>query len=160
MTATVGPKQFTGKHMLASIVAFFAVIVGVNLLMAYLASSTWSGLVVENGYVASQSFARDLAKAQAQEAMGWRVAMNHAADRVTVSFTGRGNRKLEGLTVIGQLRRPATAKLDQALTFASAGPGLYEASAALKPGVWEVDVDAADAAGETYRKTFRFFVKG
>ena len=52
MAMTASEKQFTGKHMLASIIGFFAVIFGVNFTMAYLANSTWSGLVVANGYVA------------------------------------------------------------------------------------------------------------
>ena len=61
--ATVRTKQFTGKHMLASIVAFFGVIIRRQLHHGLLANSTWSGLVVANGYVASQSFDKDLATA-------------------------------------------------------------------------------------------------
>jgi nitrogen fixation protein FixH len=36
---------FTGYHMLAILVAFFGVIISVNLLMAYYANSSWSGLI-------------------------------------------------------------------------------------------------------------------
>ena len=160
MTATAAHKQFTGKHMLASIVTFFAVIFAVNFLMAYLANSTWSGLVVENGYVASQSFGKDLQHAKIQEALGWQVSLDHGDGRISISFAGRGGEKLPGLTVLGQLRRPATGKFDQQLTFASAAPGVYAVPVTLEPGVWEVDVDAADDKGESYKKTYRFFVKG
>jgi nitrogen fixation protein FixH len=38
------------------LVAFFAVVIAVNLLMARLAISTFGGVVVENSYVASQHF--------------------------------------------------------------------------------------------------------
>ncbi len=160
MATKIEHKQFTGKHMLASIVTFFAVIFAVNFVMAYLANSTWSGLVVENGYVASQSFGKDLANAKTQEAMGWLVSLDHGDGQISISFSGRGGEKLPGLTVLGQLRRPTTDKLDQQLVFASAAPGTYVAPVKLEPGVWEIEIDAADAAGESYKKTYRFFVKG
>ena len=62
-------KEIKGGHVLAMLLAFFGVIIAVNMVMAYFANSTWSGLVVENGYVASQNFDENLAKAKAQEAL-------------------------------------------------------------------------------------------
>ena len=52
------PAEFTGRHMLAIMLAFFGVIIAVNLVMATLASKSWTGLVVKNTYVASQQFNR------------------------------------------------------------------------------------------------------
>jgi nitrogen fixation protein FixH len=49
-------RTFTGWHMALILIGFFAVVVGVNLLMARFASSTFGGVVVENSYVASQQF--------------------------------------------------------------------------------------------------------
>ena len=107
MTTATSQKQFTGKHMLAILVAFFGVIIAVNLTMAFFANSTWSGLIVKNGYVASQSFGKDLERARTQDALGWTVTMKHAADSVTLTFADRNQQKLAGLTVTGQRRRPA-----------------------------------------------------
>lgn len=160
MSTATRPREFTGKHMLASIVAFFGVIIAVNLTMAYFANSTWSGLIVKNGYVASQSFDKDLARVRAQDALGWTVAVTHGDGEVTLIFADRGQAKLDGLSVTGQLRRPATASLDQTLAFSPRSSGLYAAPANLKPGVWELDVVADSAAGEPFKKTYRFFVKG
>jgi nitrogen fixation protein FixH len=159
MRSATAPREFTGRHMLASILAFFGVIIAVNLTMAYFANSTWSGLVVANGYIASQSFDDDLAKARAQDAMGWTVEVSHETNRVKVSFAGRSNAPLSGMTVTGMLRRPTTDRQDQALAFASEGAGLYMAEAALAKGVWDVEITAAGTGGETYRKTYRLFVK-
>ena len=50
------PKEFTGRHMLAIMLAFFGTIIAVNLVMAIFASRSWTGLVVKNSYVASQEF--------------------------------------------------------------------------------------------------------
>ena len=41
-------REFTGRYMLAIMVAFFSVIITVNLTMAFLARSSWTGFVAEN----------------------------------------------------------------------------------------------------------------
>jgi nitrogen fixation protein FixH len=159
MRSATAPREFTGKHMLASIIAFFGVIIAVNLTMAYFANSTWSGLVVANGYVASQHFDEDLARARAQEAMGWSVSVGHDGSAVNVTFADRTGEPLSGMTVNGMLRRPTTDRQDQPLAFASVGNGRYEAPIKLHKGVWDVEVTATGRSGEDYRKTYRFIVK-
>ena len=160
MTTATRERPFTGWHMLASLLAFFGVVVGVNLTLAYFANSTWSGLVVENGYVASQSFGDDLARAKAQDALGWTVAMSHGNDRVRFTFADATQQKISGLSVSGVLRRPASARFDTPLTFSAIGAGVYSAPANLAPGLWEVEVQASGDGVAAYRKTFRFVVKG
>ncbi|MCA3555534.1 FixH family protein [Aestuariivirga sp.] len=152
-------RELKGHHVLAMIIAFFGVIFGVNFLMAYLAESTWSGLVVENGYVASQTFNSDLARARAQEALGWKVDFTHDQDSVMVSFTDARGAKIDTLNLTGRLQRTVTDKEDQVLTFAWLGSGLYAAPARLKPGLWEVEVDGKGEGVADYRKIFRFVVK-
>jgi nitrogen fixation protein FixH len=39
----------TGWHVLAIVLAFFAVVIGANLTLAVFAHSSWTGLVVEDG---------------------------------------------------------------------------------------------------------------
>ncbi len=160
MAMAKAEKQFTGKHMLAILIAFFGVVIGVNVLMAYFANSTWSGLVVENGYVASQSFDKDLARAKAQEALGWSVNLSHLDGRIRITFADREQNKIEGLAIAGELERTVTDKQDQKLTFASMGSGVYTAPANLTPGVWEVEINATgSAAAGGYHKIFRFMVE-
>ena len=123
MATAASESQFTGKHMLAWVVSFFGVIIAVNLTMAYFANSTWSGLIVKNGYVASQSFDQDLARSKTQEALGWSVTIAHDVSGVSVQFTYSAGRGLSGLAVSGQLRRPATDRQDQTLAFRNDGAG-------------------------------------
>jgi nitrogen fixation protein FixH len=153
------PKQFTGRHMLAITVAFFAVVVGVNLVLAYLANSTWSGLIVKNGYVASQDFNKEQQRARAQEAVGWQAALQRNDDGLHVTFAVRNGTPLSYLEVTGILRRPATENQDLILAFVETAPGLYTASAAPGFGVWDLEISAKDKAGSSFRKTWRFVVK-
>ena len=78
---TTGP--FTGRHITIIMVAFFAVVIAVNLLMARYATSTFGGVVVENSYVASQNFNKwldeELVKARASRD-GLREALKKIAD--------------------------------------------------------------------------------
>lgn len=160
MSTAATQKQLTGWHVLAMLIAFFGVIISVNLLMAYFANSTWSGLVVANGYVASQTFDKDLARARAQEALGWEVGLDFSEDRIRLTFADAAGKKIDSLSITGDLERTVTDREDQKLAFTPMGSGVYTAPAALTSGVWEVEVDAKGNGVEDYHRIFRFVVKG
>lgn len=160
MSTAAAHKPLTGWHVLAMLVAFFGVIFSVNFTMAWFANSTWSGLVVANGYVASQSYDKDLAKARAQDALGWKVGFSFGEDRLRLTFADKGGARIDQLAITGALARPVTDKEDQTLTFSPMGSGVYSAPAALTPGVWEVEITADGNGVPGYRKAFRFVVKG
>ena len=56
--------HLTGRHVAAIFVAFFAVVIAVNVLMASYAVGGFGGTVVDNSYVASQRFNGWLAQAR------------------------------------------------------------------------------------------------
>ena len=62
-------RPFTGRHMFATLVVFFGIVIAVNFTMASYATTTFGGLVVENSYVASQKFNRWLDEAAAEGAV-------------------------------------------------------------------------------------------
>lgn len=159
MGASFREREFTGRHMLAITATFFAVIVAVNLSLAYFANATWSGLVVKNGYVASQGFAADLARAKAQDALGWSAELGHGRNRVSIAFKDKAHRPIGDLSVSGVLRRPAGIARDQALALNAEGNGVYGSEAELAAGAWEIEITATDTAGASFHKAFRFRVK-
>lgn len=63
--------RFTGWHMTAIIVGFFGVVIAVNIVMATLAVTTFSGTVVDDSHAASQKFNQWLDDARRQDAAGW-----------------------------------------------------------------------------------------
>ena len=64
-------KQLTGWHVLAIFGTAFAIIISVNLTLAFQAVAPFPGLEPRNSYVVSQAFESDRA---AQEALGWAVS--------------------------------------------------------------------------------------
>lgn len=73
-------RSFTGRHLAMIMVTGFGIVIAVNLTMAWLASSTFSGTQVANSYVASQNFNHWLAEAERVRALGWEVTPERRAD--------------------------------------------------------------------------------
>lgn len=140
--------KFTGWHMLATMVAFFGVVIAVNVTMMQIARGTFGGIVVENSYVASQEFNGWLDAARAQEELGWEVTSGLDADRkVTLGVTGAP----ETLAVTAMARHPLGRQPDQALTFHRAGPGRYVSTTALPAGRWTLRLQLASGSS-TWRQ--------
>ncbi len=151
-------RELTGRHVLAITVSAFAVIIGVNLVMAYKAISTFPGLEVANSYVASQDFDADRA---AQQALAWVLAPGYDATKgeLRLAFTDA-----DGLPVLLQnldvlVGRTTEAEDDSRPRFAR-DAGIYVASARLAPGKWMMQVDAVAQNGTKFRQRIDLFVKG
>ncbi len=148
--------KFTGYHMIASIVAFFAVIMFANFTMAWLASSSWTGLVVKNSYVASQQFNERLEAAREQQARGWISTFtydNATAKLALVDAQGRPI-SFEKLTV--KFFRPVSQDKDTQLVMLSGNDGIFQTSHELAPGVWLFTIDGVGDA--LYRMEGRLVV--
>lgn len=131
-------RPFTGRHIAIILVAFFGVVIAVNLLMARLAIGTFGGTVVDNSYVASQNFNDWLAKARSEQALGWRVAVSRdSAGQVIVTASDAQGQPLSGAIVTAVARHPLGRRPEQALTFAPAGTG-FRSTAPLGSGRWQL----------------------
>jgi nitrogen fixation protein FixH len=63
-------------------------VIAVNLTMARLATSTFGGVLAENGYVASQDYNRWIAESAAQDRLGWDVAARVEDNRLILDTKG------------------------------------------------------------------------
>lgn len=139
---TTGP--FSGRHAAILIVAFFAVVVAVNLVMARYATSTFGGVVVENSYVASQKFNGWLAEARREKALGWAAEVSRdAAGGVAVTMSGV---PVTGITLTGEARHPLGRLPDRILTFARLADGRFVSDAPLPKGRWKLRLEAVAGA--------------
>lgn len=136
-------KPFTGKHMLAILVAGFGIVIAVNFTMAALASSTFGGLVVENSYVASQHFNGWLEEAREAKALGWQANLSRKPDgRVLVATQGAP----PDIRVTGDAWHPLGRMPDRPLQFEPAGAGTFLSTASLPAGRWLIRLELSRGA--------------
>lgn len=134
-------RRFTGRHMLAIMLAFFGVVVGVNLTMAGFATRTFGGTVVDNSYVAGQRFNGWLAEGEAQERLGWGTAISLDRTRHVTLELFHEDLPLAGATVRAEARHPVGRSPDIAVDFRPAGAGAYISTTPLPAGRWIVHLE-------------------
>ncbi|MBZ9936806.1 FixH family protein [Mesorhizobium sp. BR1-1-16] len=129
-------REFTGWHMLAGMGAFFGIVIGVNVFLAVSASRTWTGLVVENSYVASQEFNEKERLAKEQAALGWRAVLRYDGGRLQLDIRDRAGQPIDLGRVTVALTRPLGDHEDRTVPLARGDDGVYAAMIELPHGVW------------------------
>lgn len=149
-------KPLTGRKVLAITVSAFAVIIGVNLTLAYKAVSTFPGLEVANSYVASQSFD---ANRTAQLDLGWQMALTVEPNLLSLALTDRDGAPVIPVSLDVRIGRATESSDDQSPDLTLTG-GTYRAHLALQPGKWVVWIKAEANDGTRFEKRVALFVKG
>ncbi|MCX7888650.1 MAG: FixH family protein [Rhodobacteraceae bacterium] len=140
--------EITGRKVFVFTAAAFAVIIGVNVVLAVQAVRTFPGLEVANSYVASQTFDADR---RAQEALGWHLATHYDGAVLRLDLTGPDGRPVDVAKLEAVAGRPTEASDDVALAF-HREQGAYVAPVVLGPGRWVLFVRAEAQDGTAYRK--------
>src|SRR5258708_685925 len=70
---SVSERPLTGPQVLVMLVAFFGVVIGVNVTMMKLAIGTLPGTDVDSAYTASLGYEKEIAAAHDQNARDWRI---------------------------------------------------------------------------------------
>mgnify|MGYP006272587817 CR=1 FL=1 len=142
-TETMKPeRQLTGKHVLAMFIAFFTVVVTVNMIMFRAATSTFGGVETDSAYKVGLAYNNDLEAARKQAALGWRVDAKVDGQRVVLSVRDRDGQIVPGLDGDVLLAWPADRRLDRKGVISARDGGRYEVELdkALPPGQWDVVV--------------------
>lgn len=145
-------KPLTGRTVLIITCSAFAVIIGVNLTLAYQAVATFPGLETRNSYVASQTFDADR---RAQLALNW------DAEAVLDGDTFRLSLRKDGVPVQADIQsavlgRATNVAEDQALDLVFDGQD-YVTTAKHGAGNWNLRLVAQAADGTQFRQ--RIIVK-
>ncbi|MBY6139773.1 FixH family protein [Leisingera daeponensis] len=149
-------REFTGKHAILMFGGAFAVIIGVNIVLAVNAVKTFPGLEVKNSYVASQQFDQ---RRSAQEALGWSVYASAAGDQVKLEITDADGTPVEVAKLSATLGRATHVQDDQQPDFAFDGQA-YVAPADLGPGNWNIRMVARAKDGTEFTQRVVLHVKG
>ncbi|WP_375229104.1 FixH family protein [Roseobacter sp. S98] len=141
-------RELKGRHVALIFGAAFAVIIAVNLTLAFSAVKTFPGLEVRNSYVASQKFDADRA---AQQALGWTVTASALGDQISLSITDREGEPVRVSALDATLGRATHVRDDQRPDFSFNGEA-YVADAVLAPGNWNIRMVARQDGGAEFRQ--------
>ena len=135
-------RQITGRHVLFGFVAFFGVIIAVNITMAYNA-------------VASQSFDE---RRNAQQALGWSALVEVENGELSVAIVNADGRPVQAGKIEALVGRPTSTRDDfvPKLTFNGRA---YVAPVELGEGKWIRHLKARSLAGEPFEQRLDVHVK-
>jgi len=145
----------TGRKVFLMFVAFFGVIITVNLFMAYMAVGTFPGLDVKNSYVASQSFDDDR---EAQSALGWDVSVSYQAGELQVAVLNDSGQPADVAKLEALVGRPTHVRDDQTPEFQQR-QGVFKAPVTLGSGLWNLRLNATSLDGTPFKQRLTFEVK-
>ena len=150
-------KRFQGKHMLLLMLAFFGVIIAVNMTMAMLASRSWTGLVVKNSYVASQQYNEKLEAAKTIHASGMYSEIAYENGMLVFALKDKDGTSLSASNLKVKIGRPAFEQQDRILNFLPAPNQSYKLPLNLDQGDWFIEV-TGEVEATVYRRDARLFV--
>jgi nitrogen fixation protein FixH len=158
------PREWKGWMVLAFMLAFFGVVIGVNMVMAHFAMSTFGGVDVDSSYRAGQMFERDVAMAETQNERHWRVdgkitqaaGGTTALDVVARDSTGAA---LTGLTAEALFTRPTDRRLDRTVVIREDEAGHFHGDVVLPPGQWDLVVELSRQSERQFRSVNRVITR-
>jgi len=145
------PKPLTGRTVLFLLVAFFGVVIGVNLVMMKFAIQTLPGTEVDSAYSASLAYEKEIAAARDQDGRRWKVDAHverSGQGGATLQVEARDNdgRPMSGLKFQGRFERPTDRRADLPVALAEVGIGIYRGSAlAIAAGQWDLVLEGVSA---------------
>jgi nitrogen fixation protein FixH len=156
MTTRASPKPLTGTKVFLMLLAFFGVVIGVNVIMMQLAIETLPGTEVDSAYSASLGYEKEIAAARNQEGRHWQVDAHLERDAngsavLRIEARDRDGRPVTGLKFTGRFERPADKRADLTVALAEVGIGVYRGSAQqVASGQWDLVLEADGAAGRLF----------
>jgi nitrogen fixation protein FixH len=158
-------RPLTGRTVLVWLVAFFGVVIGVNVLMAKLAIDTMPGTDVDSAYQAGNAYNGQISAARDQDARRWQVrgSIGRRADgRAVIDVEARDGEgvPLEELTFSARLERPVDRRADRSLVLMAHGAGVYSGEAAnIASGQWDLVLEADSGAQRVFLSRHRVLLK-
>jgi nitrogen fixation protein FixH len=154
--------QVTGRMVFAGLVAFFAVVVGVNAVMTYAAVSTFGGVETESSYRAGLAFAREAATVEAQDARQWTVtakaAIEGSATVVEVAARDASGQPIANLAATASLVHPTDRRADHAVPLVSDGAGRFRGTSTASAGQWDLVIELSRADERLFRSKNRVWL--
>jgi nitrogen fixation protein FixH len=152
--------RLTGRMVLLILLAFFGVVVSVNVFMAYVAINTFSGLQSQRPYETGIGFNRTLKSAGVQEEQHWQVTTHYermADGRVSLklSLRDKNGQPVDGTVTKVSLLSPVNAMRDVVFDLTSQGAGDFTGMAVADAGQWDLVIEVKQGHAEVFRSVSR-----
>jgi nitrogen fixation protein FixH len=155
-----GGREITGRKVFLCLVAFFAIVTGVNAVMMFAAITTFGGVETSSSYQAGLAFSREASSVEAQERLGWQVNVRTPAaagttTAVEIVARDRADAPLGNLQIDGRLSHPMDKRADRVLAWREIGPGLFRAEVEHAAGQWDLVVELSQDGSPRFRSRNR-----
>jgi nitrogen fixation protein FixH len=159
-----GRRKVTGRTVFLCLVAFFVVVTAVNAVMMTAAITTFGGVETGSSYQAGLAFSRETAAVQAQERLGWQVAVITPSDggrtpMIEVSARDRAGEPVVGLWVSGRLSHPLDKRADRSLSWREVAPGAFRADTDQAAGQWDLIIELSQDDSMKFRSRNRLTLR-
>lgn len=147
-----GPLK--GWHVLAAVLAFFSIVIAIDVGFSIVAVRTFPGEDVKRSYLQGLRYNDTLAERAAQAKLGWRAELSvetrAGMPSAIVTLRDREGRLISTAEVRAIVRRPATDRADRTITFSPIADGAYAAALpGLADGAWDIR-GIAEAHGQSF----------
>ena len=152
--------RLTGRMVLLILIAFFGIVVGVNVFMAYVAVNTFSGMQSQRPYETGLDFNRTLKSAHVQQEQHWQVTSHYerAADghvSLKLSLRDGQGKPVEGTATKVSLLSPVNALKDVVFDLVPQGVGEFTGTASADAGQWDLVIEVKKENTEVFRSVSR-----
>lgn len=149
-------RQITGRQVFIVTASAFAVIIAVNLTLAWNAVATFPGLEVKNSYVASQKFDAERAE---QLSLGWQVGAKIEGTQLILSIDDATGAAVRGVDISATLGRATHVAEDQTPEFGFDGRFYVAEVGQLGRGNWNLRLAATAPDGTPFRQRIPIHVR-
>ena len=152
--------RLTGRMVLLILLAFFGVVVSVNVFMAYVAINTFSGLQSQRPSETGLDFNRTLKNAGLQQEQHWQVSSHYermADGRVSLklSLRDKNGQPVDGTATKVSLLSPVNAMRDVVFDLTPQGAGDFTGTAVADAGQWDLVIEVKQGHAEVFRSVSR-----
>lgn len=148
-------KELTGRHVAMIFCGAFAVIIGVNLVLAYTAVGTFPGLETRAPYIESLTFEE---RREAQLRLNWASDISYKDGQVTLKLTEIGGGSVVTPNISLVIRHATSKKYDQDVPLQFDGHN-YVGLIDLPAGNWQARISATSLDGIAFTRTMSLYLR-
>jgi len=146
-------RELTGTHVLLMLVAFFGVIILINVIFINAAVTSFRGEDVKGSYRQGLEYNETLETRKSQGQLGWSASYNLVKSeteqsRLIIAVKDGQGEPVSDLNVTGKLRHPTDTKLDLEIEFVETKSGQYDVTMFVPEGRWQLRATASDGQND------------